>query len=199
MRCPKFAHPPFRSANFDRGTRFCLAQSAFCGARQRVPRHAPRAECSITSIVQKETSAAVAVLVFFGRGRRTQPFAVPEIRLPSLSLCEFRPRHPLSARFFRFRGAHQRAPRLAPPAECSIINTVQKETSAAVAVLVFFGRGRRTRTLGTRFWRTNPFVQKVLISTRFQGSQPLLTPPLTTKQVKRHEVRSLYNYLYNTR
>ena len=153
MRCPKFAHPPFRSANFDRGTRFCLAQSAFCGARQRVPRHAPRAECSITSIVQKETSAAVAVLVFFGRGRRTQPFAVPEIRLPSLSLGEFRPRHPLSARFFRFRGAHQRAPRLAPPAECSIINTVQKETSAAVAVLVFFGRGRRTRTLGTRFWR----------------------------------------------
>ena len=40
LRCPKFAHPPFRSANFDRGTRFCLAQSAFRGARQRAPRHA---------------------------------------------------------------------------------------------------------------------------------------------------------------
>ena len=79
----------------------------------------------------------VSILVSnYGRGRRTQPFAVPEIRLPSLSLGEFRPRHPLSARFFRFRGAHQRAPRHAPPAECSIINTVQKETSTATAVLV---------------------------------------------------------------
>ena len=29
LRCPKFAYPLFRSANFDRGTRFRLASSAF--------------------------------------------------------------------------------------------------------------------------------------------------------------------------
>ena len=40
LRCPKFACPPFRPANFDRGTRFRLAQSAFRGAHQRAPRHA---------------------------------------------------------------------------------------------------------------------------------------------------------------
>ena len=40
LRCPKFACPPFRPANFDRGTRFWLAFSAFRGAHQRAPRHA---------------------------------------------------------------------------------------------------------------------------------------------------------------
>ena len=45
-----------------------------------------------------------------------------------------------------------------------------------------------TAPLGTRFWRTNPFVQKVLISTRFSTPRQLLTPTLTTKQVERDGV-----------
>ena len=57
LRYPKFAFRS-RSAIFDRGTRLCLAVSRTASARQRDPRHAPRAEDSSLPLIQKDTASA---------------------------------------------------------------------------------------------------------------------------------------------
>ena len=46
----------------------------------------------------------------------------------------------------------------------------------------------------SRFWRPNPFVLKTLISSPFSTPQQLLTPSLTTKQVKNIRGRILEYY-----
>ena len=57
---------------FDRGTRLCLAVSATGGARQRAPRHAPRAVDTNRLHKQKKKAPTKVDAFFFGRGRRTR-------------------------------------------------------------------------------------------------------------------------------
>ena len=168
MRCPKFAYPLFRSANFDRGTRFRLAQSAFRGARQRAPRHAPPAECSIINTVQKVTSTATAVLVSLAGAEGLIRLRCPKFACPLFRSANFDRGTRFRLAQSAFRGARQRAPRHAPPAECSIINTVQKVTSTATAVLVSLAGAEGLEPSARGFGELTPLCKKSLFHRIFQ-------------------------------
>ncbi len=102
----------------------------------RTPRHASRASESnrFTQCQNKNGHLSVTVSVLAG--------AEGLSRLSARSvLLHFVQRSP----------SETRTPRHAPRAECSNFPIKQKETSRRC--LFLFGRGRRIRTLGTRFWR----------------------------------------------
>ncbi len=158
-----------RRATFDRGTRFLLAVS-----RKRAPRHAPRAEDN-HYLCQNKTPPRWVVcassFLFLNVGTDLSVCGARN-SLTSLSLGEFRPRHPLFARCISHRERSQTRPTTRSACRGQPLSLPKQNTTPLGGVLFWQGQkdlNPRHAVLETAALPTElyPYLCKVCCHTSF--------------------------------